>query len=387
MRKDPSTGLLMTLGLSLFLTTCQGPVQGNQQSPSAQGSGESPSGLAPLEVRTTSLQNGTVGTPYFQCLIASGGTPPSTWAVTSGGLPGGLSLSSGGQIGGTPATSGTFTFAVSVTDSVGSSASVTMSITTTISTSNTIFYDDFTGTTLSSNWTIISRHGEYAQNETECNIPQEVSVANSDLIITTAVGPATCGDFNIDTSVRHPPSPWPYVTGDVQWTKLNFTYGTVEVRAQFPAQSTGLWPAIWLLGSNCQVTNIYTADVGYSTCPDLSSPSYAEIDMVECDLNNWCQLALANEANPGSGGQSFPTCGFHMDTNFHVYDLTWTSGSITLSIDGQPSGCSYSSPTWTIPSTPMFLIIQTQTGGVGGTPNNSQLPAQLVVDYVRVAQP
>jgi hypothetical protein len=36
---------------------------------------------------------------------------------------------------------------------------------------------------------------------------------------------------------------------------------------------------------------------------------------------------------------------------------------------------------------PMFLLIQTQTGGVGGTPNNSMLPATFVIDYVKVTQP
>jgi hypothetical protein len=41
----------------------------------------------------------------------------------------------------------------------------------------------------------------------------------------------------------------------------------------------------------------------------------------------------------------------------------------------------------TIPSTPMFLIMQIQTGGNGGTPNNALLPATLAVDYVRVTQP
>jgi len=35
----------------------------------------------------------------------------------------------------------------------------------------------------------------------------------------------------------------------------------------------------------------------------------------------------------------------------------------------------------------MFLLIQTQTGGAGGTPNNSSLPAELVVNYVKVTQP
>ena len=253
--------------------------------------------------------------------------------------------------------------------------------------SNVIFFDDFAGTSLGSAWTVISRHGEYAQSETECNTPQQLSVANGLLTIASAVGPATCGDFNTDGSVRHAPSPWPYITGDVQWQSLNFTYGTVTVRAKLPPQRTGLWPAIWLLGSNCQNTNPFTADVGYDTCPNLSSPSYAEVDMVECDLNNWCQLALANLANTGSGGASFPTCGYPVDANFHVFTLTWTMTAVAVAVDGQPAACSFTSPAWTIPSTPMFLIMQTQTGGVGGMPDNALLPASFQIDFVKVTQP
>jgi beta-glucanase (GH16 family) len=147
---------------------------------------------------------------------------------------------------------------------------------------------------LTSNWTVISRHGEYAQSETECNIPQQVNVSDG-LTITTAAQSATCGDFNVDGSVRHQPSSWPYITGDIQWTPgLNFTYGTIEIRGKFPDQKTSLWPAFWLLGSNCQVTNIYTADTGYSTCPQIDTSGYTEIDMMECYGSGWCQFHVAN---------------------------------------------------------------------------------------------
>jgi hypothetical protein len=40
-----------------------------------------------------------------------------------------------------------------------------------------------------------------------------------------------------------------------------------------------------------------------------------------------------------------------------------------------------------MPSTPMFLIIQTQTGGNAGNLSSSSLPATLMVDYVKVTQP
>ena len=249
------------------------------------------------------------------------------------------------------------------------------------------FFDDFSGSSLSSAWEVISRHGEYSQSETECNVPGLVQVTNGALNITTVARPTVCGDFNLDGSARHQPSTWPYATGDVQWTNLSFTYGRVTVRARFPARETTLWPAIWLLGSNCQQSNPLSADTPFGGCPSLNSPSYAEIDMVECDLNNWCQLALANLTNSGSGGQGFPTCGFPVDGNWHVFTLDWTPRGVFVGVDGRDSGCSFQSPAWTIPSTPLFLILQTQTGGVGGTPFDTLLPATLQVDFVRVTQP
>jgi hypothetical protein len=247
--------------------------------------------------------------------------------------------------------------------------------------SNFIFADHFSGSSLSSAWTIVNRHGEYAQDETECNVPGAVSVANNLLSITTTAQSATCGDFNLDASVRHSPTTWPYTTGDVQWTSLAFTYGTITYRAKFPPQNTGTWPAIWLLGSNCQATNIVTADTGYSACPALQAPGYVEIDMTECFGNTWCQLALAQPS-------SWPTCDYSLDSTWHTFTFSWTASAISLSMDGQPTGCGFSAADgYIIPSTPMFLLIQTQAGGIGGAPNDSNLPAILQVASVTVSQP
>jgi len=263
----------------------------------------------------------------------------------------------------------------SVSISSGNVTGVSFSATTT---ENIIFFDSFSQPTLSSDWTVISRHGEYAQNETECNIPQQVT-AGSGLTITTAAQAWTCGDFNIDGSTRHNPSIWPYITGDIQWTNKSFTYGTVEVRAKFPSQGTGLWPAIWMLGSNCQVTNIYTADLGFSTCPLIGNKGYVEADMVECFGSGWCQFHVANPLFAIGNGCD---ADYLVDTDWHTFDTVWTPTSIKQYMDGVlETTCTQSM------NNPMFLIIQTQTGGSGGTPNNTDLPAQLMVDYVKVIQP
>jgi hypothetical protein len=70
-----------------------------------------------LAVVTSALPGATVGASYSQTLSASGGVLPYTWAITTGSLPAGLSLSSSGAITGTPSSPGSSTFTVEVTDS------------------------------------------------------------------------------------------------------------------------------------------------------------------------------------------------------------------------------------------------------------------------------
>jgi YD repeat-containing protein len=63
------------------------------------------------------LANGTVGTAYSQAITASGGTSPYTYQTTAGTLPGGMNLSSGGVLSGTPTTATTSNFTITATDS------------------------------------------------------------------------------------------------------------------------------------------------------------------------------------------------------------------------------------------------------------------------------
>jgi hypothetical protein len=96
--------------------------------------------VCPMFVTTTTLPGGTVGTVYPSTqLTATGGTNTYTWAITSGALPGGLNLSSGGLISGTPTANGTFGFNVTATDGNGQQAVRTLAITiaTTVATTTT----------------------------------------------------------------------------------------------------------------------------------------------------------------------------------------------------------------------------------------------------------
>jgi len=82
------------------------------------------------------LPSGTFETYYTNVFSVSGGSIPYTWSVRSGQLPPGLTLASditlsqaGDDLSGTPATAGTFTFTMQVTDGQGNHASRQFSLT------------------------------------------------------------------------------------------------------------------------------------------------------------------------------------------------------------------------------------------------------------------
>ena len=70
-----------------------------------------------ISLSPSTLPNGALAAPYSQTVTASGGTAPYSFAVTSGSLPAGLTLSSSGLISGTPTAAGTSTFEITATDS------------------------------------------------------------------------------------------------------------------------------------------------------------------------------------------------------------------------------------------------------------------------------
>jgi outer membrane protein assembly factor BamB len=69
------------------------------------------------------VPSGRQGVAYSATLAATGGTGPFTWAITSGSLPAGLSLSAAGTLSGTPTASGAARVTVRVTDAKGRSRS------------------------------------------------------------------------------------------------------------------------------------------------------------------------------------------------------------------------------------------------------------------------
>jgi hypothetical protein len=75
------------------------------------------------------LPNGTVGVAYSQTILGNGGAPPYSFAVTSGTLPAGLTLTAPGVLAGTPTTAGASTVTIRGTDANGCFGDIVYTIT------------------------------------------------------------------------------------------------------------------------------------------------------------------------------------------------------------------------------------------------------------------
>jgi hypothetical protein len=90
-----------------------------------------------LVITTTLLANGTNGAAYSQTLAASGGQPPYSWSLLTGGLQSGLTLATSGLISGTPTVAGTSNLTIRVTDAASSMATQSLALTINLATFTT----------------------------------------------------------------------------------------------------------------------------------------------------------------------------------------------------------------------------------------------------------
>jgi beta-glucanase (GH16 family) len=159
---------------------------------------------------------------------------------------------------------------------------------------------------------------------------------------------------------------------------FNKTYGRIEWRASLP-EGTGFWPALWMLGSNIV---------------DVPWPGCGEIDVVE---NNGANIFF-EQGSIHSGSDATKVYNFtggNSVTNFHVYDLDWTTNSIIWSVDGvgyetQTVWSSSTDNPYPFPfNQPFFFLMNLAVGGnYLGNPTdaeiNPSMPGEMVIDYMRV---
>jgi beta-glucanase (GH16 family) len=138
-------------------------------------------------------------------------------------------------------------------------------------------------------------------------------------------------------------------------------YGYWEMRAQLPA-GQGLWPAFWLVG-------------------------LGEIDIMEALGHDRTTVHHSTHDFRDNQHTSSPaTLPFDYAQGMHTYGLQWTPDALRFFVDGQQTlaldGAAFRD------FGPSFMVINLAVGGNWpGMPDASTpLPANLVIDYVRVYQ-
>ena len=117
------------------------------------------------------------------------------------------------------------------------------------------------------------------------------------------------------------------------WTqgKVNFQYGFLEARIQFPTGNFN-WPAFWMLGSNYLFPNHNAGSVPW--------PSSGEIDIAEGLGDNSVDQSTLHGNNPdgsdwnGGGGLTGVAPLQNISSAFHTFGLVWAPNSIAFTLDG-----------------------------------------------------
>jgi beta-glucanase (GH16 family) len=159
----------------------------------------------------------------------------------------------------------------------------------------------------------------------------------------------------------------------------SWTYGFIEVRAKL-ACGKGLWPAIWLLGTD--------GSAGW--------PRLGEIDVME--LVGWDPQTVhgtihtgaynhAQHTQKGATTRVADAC-----TAFHRYQLDWNRDRILIGVDGHAymrfdNDHKGDPATWPF-DRPQYLLLNVAVGGWGGMQgiDPAAFPSRMEVDYVRVWQ-
>ena len=225
-----------------------------------------------------------------------------------------------------------------------------------------------TGTDSESQWVAFNRAG--AENSRmQCFTPNNASIENGYLVITTKAEVADCGSFDLLNATRH------YTSGFVSMRKFTFLYGVLEFRAKFGGGAgSGAWPTVWLADTSCQASDPTGTD---DRCNEQ------EIDVAEIlnsDFTHVNQQIHVDKFTHNDGCKALAT---DTSRNFHVYQLAWSPGSLEFIIDGVKT-CTIAKPY--VPSSPMYVKIDVYVGSMGGPVRNASLPWTTLIDYVKVTQ-
>lgn len=151
--------------------------------------------------------------------------------------------------------------------------------------------------------------------------------------------------------------------------KFSFTFGYIEVRAKVPT-GKGLWPGVWMLSEQFvdkkpqlfvmenRGDNLQSVYHRYNYSDDNGELQYSDLLR--------------------STGENF-------NLGFHTYGVHWEPGKLTFYVDGTEQ---HSFENDGVSEQAMYIILDMAVGGwfPDSPDENTEFPAEFVIDYVRVYQ-
>jgi beta-glucanase (GH16 family) len=189
---------------------------------------------------------------------------------------------------------------------------------------------------------------------------------------------------------------YPTNTVTTQTSGQTFTFGYFEARMRWTG-GNGAWPAFWLMSyrhANNQPPAGWPEPNLYCVLNGLPQALCyaAELDVFEgqgaqpetfygtVHLNSCNCYGVTNEQNDNN----WHNTGIDLTAGFHTYAMLWTATAITWYLDDVAL---MSAPVYDSTNQPMFLLLQTWTGGwTGGTDGTTPDLLDTQVDWVRVWQ-
>ena len=169
--------------------------------------------------------------------------------------------------------------------------------------------------------------------------------------------------------------------------KKDFMFGRIDVRAKLP-QGVGIWPAIWMLGSDIDQNNW---------------PKCGEIDIMELRGQKPTEILstmhyadpAGNHLQDGIPSVKLPD-GSSFANDFHTYSVVRSKDQIRLYLDGKQYYSFSASGAGPNPypfNNNFFVVLNVAVGGnFLGNPSSANInssttfPQQMQVDYVRYYQ-
>lgn len=162
--------------------------------------------------------------------------------------------------------------------------------------------------------------------------------------------------------------------------KGDWKQGRFEVRAKLPA-GRGMWPAIWLLGSNVN-------KAGWPLCGEIDIME--NVGFAPDIIHGTVHTQAYNHTKKTHKGNSTRVPG--ASDSFHVYAIEWSGDRIDFFVDERRYFTFLNEGTgreaWPFDKK-QFLILSVSVGGFWGGQkgvDDTIFPQRMVVDYVRVYQ-